>query len=99
MVVDGLLRGGGLGLLDRGTALTETVLEAAVHRLEVGAAASAGGLPALGLEAPVEGAELGRGVATLSTGWGLAGSWQRAEGQCRSCQKVGAAKCVGRSGC
>jgi hypothetical protein len=69
-VVDGLLRGGLGRLLGGGTTLTEAVLEAAVDRLEVGAAAGAGGLPALGLEAPVVGAELGRGVATLSTGWG-----------------------------
>lgn len=65
-----LLRGGGLGLLGRGAALTEAVLEAALDRLKVGAAAGAGSLSALGLEAPVERAELGRGVATLSTGWG-----------------------------
>lgn len=64
-----LSRGGGSLGLGRG-ALTETVLEATVDRLEVGGTASAGGLSALGLLAPLERAELGGGVTTLSTGWG-----------------------------
>lgn len=64
-------RGGGGSLLGSGLALTEAVLEATVDRLEVGGTASAGGLSALGLEAPVERTELGSRVTALSTGWGL----------------------------
>lgn len=61
-------RGLSLGLLDGRRALAETVLEATVDRLEVVGTASAGGLPALGLHAPVERTELGGGVTALSTG-------------------------------
>jgi hypothetical protein len=39
----------------------------------VGGTAGAGGLPALGLLAPLERAELGGGVAALGAGWGLVG--------------------------
>jgi hypothetical protein len=68
------------GPLGGGATLTEAVLEAAGDRLEVGGTAGTGGLPALGLLAPVERTELGGGVTTLSTGWGrgLVGCWHGA---------------------
>ena len=58
------LGGGSRGLLgDSGLALTEAVLEAARHILQVAQAASAGGLTADGLLAPVVLADPGGRVA------------------------------------